>query len=454
MAIALKKVALPHFEAVGERPAIPATTYENRVNEAYKRAGVDWLAVYADREHFGNMVFLTGFEPRFEEAFLLLGPGGKRILLTGNESESYAIIAGLPGLEVAVSQTLSLMAQDRSKFPSFADRLCDIGLKSGDTIGLVGWKYLEPFEDEAYETAFFVPAVYVQAFARVVGQNGHLRDATAIIMHPEYGLASTIDADQIAVFEWGAMRASQSVWNIVAGAQPGEREYDAARRMGYMGETLNVHTMFASNSQGRDVVGLRSATARILKRGDGVTTAVGHWGALSSRAGLLDTENDTFLAIAKSYFEGLVSWYATAAIGVEGGAIYEAVVSKLAEHQLRSALNPGHLGGYEEWIHSPIRPNSTDRIKSGMPFQVDIIPTPVAAGWALNCEDPVIFADETLRTELAEKHPACAVRIEARRAFVRDQLGISFRDDILPTSNTPLMLAPFWMRSESVLIKE
>src|SRR6185437_6084337 len=74
MPVSLKAVSLPDFGTSPEQPQIPAATYEARVAAAYDRAACDWLAVYADREHFGNMAFLTGFEPRFEEAFLLLGP--------------------------------------------------------------------------------------------------------------------------------------------------------------------------------------------------------------------------------------------------------------------------------------------------------------------------------------------------------------------------------------------
>jgi hypothetical protein len=454
MTIALKSVRLPDFGTPGEKPRIPAATYDRRVRAAHAKAGCDWLAVYADREHFGNMAFLSGFEPRFEEAFLLIGPGDQRILLTGNECESYAPLAGLPDLTVLLCQTLSLMAQDRSRFPRFSDRLGDAGIKPGDTVGLVGWKYLEPFEDEAFESAFYVPAVYVQAFQRAVGKAGALRDATHVLMHPGHGLAATIDVDQIAAFEWAATRCSLAAWKVVAGAREGDSEFEAIARMGYSGDPLNVHTMFASASKGEPVIGLRSATGRRLNRGDGVTTAIGHWGALSSRAGLLDVGNDAFLAIAKGYFQGLVTWYETAAIGVEGGVLNDAVIERLARSKLRPALNPGHLGGYEEWTHSPVRPGSTDRIRSGMHFQVDVIPTPVPDGWALNCEDPVVFADATLRAELAERHPEAFGRITARRDFVRNELGLDLRADILPLSSTPLYLAPFWLRSDSVLVVE
>ena len=100
-----------------------------------------------------------------------------------------------------------------------------------------------------------------------------------------------------------------------------------------------------------------------------------------------------FSKTAAAYFDGLIAWYEAADIGVAGEAVFAAVTERLARGGLRSALNPGHLTGHDEWIHTPIRPGSPERIASGMPFQVDIIPTPMRAGWALNCEDGVVFAD-------------------------------------------------------------
>ena len=453
MSVALRQIALPDFGLPSAEPQIPATTYAARCDAAYSAAGCDWLVVYADREHFGNIVFLSGFEPRFEEALLLLGPGGKRVLLTGNECESYASLAGLKGLTVLLSQSLSLMAQDRTRYPRLADRLRAAGIGAGDTVGLIGWKYLEPEEDEGNGDGYYVPDIHVGMLRRLVGRDGTLRDATRTLMHPETGLRATIDADQIAAFEWSATRCSLALWRIVSGMREGDSEYDAVARMGYAGAPLNVHTMFASASTGTEIVGLRSATGRKPQRGDGVTTAIGFWGALSSRAGLFDTENDSFLTPASAYFEGLIAWYEAADIGVTGGDMHAAVTDKLAGAGLRPALNPGHLTGHEEWMHSPIRPGSTDRLRSGMPFQVDIIPTPLAAGWALNCEDPVTLADAALLAELKAKHPESFARIQARRAFMRDQLGVRLSEAILPLSSTPLYLPPFWLKPDHVLTR-
>jgi hypothetical protein len=211
--------------------------------------------------------------------------------------------------------------------------------------------------------------------------------------------------------------------------------------------------MYATGDSSQPVIGLRSPGGRIANRGDGVTAGIGFWGGLSARAGLIADHDKAFLKTAAAYFEGLIAWYEAAEIGATGGDVVDAVVAALARGGLRSALNPGHLTGHDEWIHTPIRPGSDDRIASGMPFQVDVIPTPMRDGCALNCEDGVVFADAALRDELRARHPAVVERIEARRRFVRDELGIQIKDSILPLSSTPLCLPPFWLAAGQLLAR-
>lgn len=452
MAIALSHVTLPDFGPVAaEQPQIPPATYSARADAALKAAGTDWLVVYADREHFGNIMFLSGFEPRFEEALLLLGPKGKRVIITGNESESYTVLARLPGIEVLRAQTFSLMGQDRTQNPRLADCLRDAGIGKGDSIGLAGWKYLSTEEDEDYANSFFVPDFIVSALRRL---GGKITDATAVLMHPETGLRAVVDVDQLAAFEWASARCSRALWRVVSGVREGDSEFEALGRLGYEGDPLNLHTMFASVSAGEAIVGLRSPTARRVKKGDGVTTALGYWGALSSRAGLLTDYDDAFLKPAKAYFEALITWYETADIGTTGGDLFRSVTEKLKSAGLNSALNPGHLGSHEEWLHSPVRPDATERLRSGMPFQVDVIPVPMQAGWALNCEDTIAFADAELREAIRTKYPDMHARITTRRALMADKLGVSLKESILPLSDTPLYLPPFWLKADHVLIRE
>jgi hypothetical protein len=400
------------------------------------------------------MAFLTGFEPRFEEALLLLGNNGKRVLLTGNESQSYAVLARLPRLDVLVAQSLSLMGQDRSVHPRLHDRLRDAGIRRGDSVALVGWKYLEDDEtDTPGIPLFYVPDVVVKMLQAVIG-DAKISDATAFLMHPETGLRSVVDVDQVAAFEWTAAKCSSALWRVLSQVRSGDTEFTAVSRLGYEGDPLNVHTMFASAGKGETVIGLRSPTTRVLQRGDGVTTALGFCGALSSRAGLLDDSNETFLKHSVNYFAALIRWYETAHVGVSGDALFTAVTEELARGDLRSALNPGHLGGHEEWSHSPVRPGSTEQLRSGMVFQVDVIPVPMPAGWTLNCEDAVVFADANFRQDLATRHPATHARIVARRRFMEAELGVPLNPDILPLSSTPLALPPFWLRADHLLVRD
>ena len=113
-----------------EPPAIDTAEYERRCDETLARAGTPWVAIYGDREHSANLLFLTGFDPRFEEALLLLGPDRRRVLLVGNEGIVHAVVAGLP-LEVELFQGFSLMGQPRESTPNL-DRVLDhVGLASG-----------------------------------------------------------------------------------------------------------------------------------------------------------------------------------------------------------------------------------------------------------------------------------------------------------------------------------
>src|SRR5690606_8788335 len=109
--------------------------------------------------------------------------------------------------------------------PNFGAVLREAGIRRGDTVGLVGWKYLEPEEQVDGHAGFWLPEFVGAAFRSIVGDPGSVRDATAVLMHPVSGLASVIDADQIAAFEWASARASAAVARIVTGAREGDNEF-------------------------------------------------------------------------------------------------------------------------------------------------------------------------------------------------------------------------------------
>ena len=69
--IELVKINLPDFGMSEELVEIPPQQFEQRFREAVKQMhnqSLDFLFVFADREHCANLTFLTNLDPRFEEA--------------------------------------------------------------------------------------------------------------------------------------------------------------------------------------------------------------------------------------------------------------------------------------------------------------------------------------------------------------------------------------------------
>lgn len=449
MPFALRTIAPPPPAPFYPQPSIPTAEYERRVAALRSTSDSGWVIVYGDREHAANLAFMCGFDPRFEEALLVLGPGDLRALLVGNEGLGYTSMAGLP-VDVHLCQSLSLMGQPRDTAPRLRDILGKLGVAAGARVGVVGWKYLEPEECDGLSAPAFVPAMLVDALQRLVGPGIALRDATSLLMHPASGLKSHNGAAQIARYAWAAERTSDAVLRIVRGARPGMTELEAAGLMGYQGEPLGCHPMMVSSDG--PVVGLRSPGARRMAEGDGVTTAIGYWGGLSCRAGLLRATPDaSFLdRYVEPYYRAIAAWWGALRIGATGGAIHDAVMGALAGAAFRPALNPGHLIAIDEWTHTPIRPGSQEQIASGMVFQCDIIPTPMPDGTTLNCEDTVAVADATLRAEIAASYPELWARIEARRALMQMLLGGPIPEELLPLSTAPAYLMPFWLSPDLV----
>jgi hypothetical protein len=292
----------------------------------------------------------------------------------------------------------------------------------------------------------------VDVLRSLVLPGGRVVDGTACLMHPERGLRSINPASQIAAFEWGARNASAAVFGVLRSARPGMSEMQAMQSMHYAGQPMSMHPILVSGKD--ELNGLRSPGARMIEYGDAISTAAGYWGSLVCRAGMMLGEPDWsfFENTVTPYYRALATWYTTVRIGVEGDQICQAVSGALAGSPLHSMLNPGHLTSFDEWLHSPVRPGSQEKIASGMVFQSDIIPTPLPPGRALNCEDTLAVADASLRAEMKAAYPELWSRIQQRRGFIQQALGITLPEELLPLTDGTLYLPPFWLRPELVCV--
>jgi hypothetical protein len=444
----LARIDLPDFGEPGPGPELPPALYPARIDRLRRRAqtrGYDLLVVYADREHSANLAFLTGFDPRFEEALLVIGGGGEPAILVGNEC--FGMADGAPlAMRRHLFQDLSLPSQPRDRSRQLGEILGGEGIGSGSRVGIVGWKtYASPGMSDA-------PAYLVDELRRLTGPDGAVENATGLLIDAADGLRVINEVEQLAVLEHAACQTSNGVRRLLTGLRPGMTEREAVRLLEWDGTPLSCHLMLTAGP--RASLGLLSPGDRPIERGDRFTVAFGIWGALNCRAGFVVEDaselpvgiRDYVERLVGPYFEAVAEWYGALRIGVAAGALHEIVNRRLGDPFFGIFLNPGHQIHLDEWVNSPISAGSTIELRSGMAFQVDIIPATGTDYFTTNIEDGIALADETLRDAFAAGYPAAWRRIDARRHFMKNALGIDLHPDVLPFSNLPAYLPPFLLR--------
>ncbi len=462
--VQLAEVSLPEFGLPTVEPVIPPATYGQRLkNTIY---GMMWpaethvqptsfaLVVYADREHSANLAYLTGFDARFEEALLIVpvtrSPTSapfpqKPVLVVGNEGWGYAEISPLEHQRV-LYQNFSLLGQPRDESPSLEAIFRHAGITEGSLVGVVGWKYLP---DAEYHWQLDVPSYIADMLRSITGSSKRVFNATPAFMDADYGLRIINEVDQLAAFEFAATHTSQAVRNVLFGLKPGMTEYDAVRLMQLNGIPHSVHLMLSSGAQTR--YGLTSPSLKVIERGDPLMVAFGLTGGLNARAGFVaETEADLAADIqdyvdklVAPYFRAVVEWYEHVGLGVRGGQLYEIIHRHVGDPFFGVKLNPGHYIHLDEWVNSPIYKGSNIELKSGMALQVDVIPATGTPYFTTNIEDGIALADENLCAEFQQKYPEAWSRIQTRRQFMQETLGIRLKPEVLPFSNIPAYLPPF-----------
>ena len=447
--VELGPVDLPSYELPAEQPSVPVATYQARLDAARAaagEAGLDALLVYADREHFANLSYLTGYDPRFEESLLILTPGRAPVLLVGNEGEAYAKVVP-PGVEVVLYQSFSLVNQDRSVSPRLEVVLRKAGLGEGvRRVGIAGWKWFSAAEADEPASWVDAPAFIVDSL-RALGCA--VTNATALFAAPGSGMRLISDADQLACFEFAATHGSESMRRLLFGVRPGLTELAAFTLYQPVGLPLSYHPVLLSGE--RAALGLASASGRVLRRGDPMSASLGYWGSNIARGGFLAASAadlpvaDYVERLVAPYFACAAEWYETIGIGVTGGELFEVARRHLSDPFFGVHLNPGHFIHLDEWPSSPVYAGSSVALVSGMTLQLDIIPATGTAYHTSNIEDGVALADDALRAELARAYPGLWQRVETRRAFMADALGIRLRPEVLPLSNLAGYLPPLWL---------
>lgn len=447
----LTTIPRPDIAVPAPPPPTPAAEYDRRLRaaaDAIARLGLDVLVVYADREHCGDMSYLCGVDPRFEEGLLFLDRNGGRVIYLGNECQNYGPDPAL-GISQRLYQELSPQGQVRNQPIQLAQILADVGITAGTRVGTAGGKSFTAGYVADPLTSHWLPAFVVDALRQAAGSDAVV-NAEEIFLGPRLGLrVAAVSALEILQCEYAAAATSQSVRGALLGIRPGVSEIEVADRLFTHGLPDSAHPMV--NFGAKAARGLSSPTAATAARGAAFQVAQGLRGGLTCRAGaiaagpqdLAPAVADRFPALIANYFDVMLAWYAAVKPGATTGEVFDACDKIRDGSVFRFALNPGHYLHIEEWSVSTFAPRDATPLRSGMLLQGDIIPVVDGPFCTVNVEDGIALADQALQADLAALDPGFPDRVAARRQFLRDHIGLDLDSSVLPLSSTPLWHTPY-----------
>jgi len=451
----LIETAVPHFPATpANRPTHNVAEYEIRIAKtraAMERSALTHLIVYGDREHSANLDWLTGFDPRFEEAVLILRMEGTPLILVGTECESYLPISPLfreGRLRSERFEPFSLLGISRAESRQLEEIFREEGLRDTSRAACAGWKYYASSEHPLGERALEVPAFLADTLRTITP---HVVNGGALFQHPGTGLRSFCSAAEIAAFEYSNIVASNGMRKLIEAIEPGMTDFDLAEHMGFNGLRHCCHWTVKT---GPNRISLASPSGNIIQRGQPLSANIGLIGANCCRCAFVaKNEHEApagyFDHFVGPYVAAMGEWFSMLRIGTPGGAVDARMRALLPEDPFHVKLNPGHLIHLEEWMSTPFMPDSQVELHSGMAIQSDVIPShPVFASTRM--EDTYVLADAGLRAELSRDHPECLERCIARREFMRGVLGFDVPDEVLPLSNLAGVISPYLLAPQLV----
>ena len=197
--IGYEKVKKPTYKFNPHPVDLTDATMAERCQKVLKKLEeeqLDLMAIYADREHGANFSYLTGFEPRFEEAMLVVHRDGTAFLLLGNESmkmEKYSRIKA----KAIHTPYFSLPNQPMEGERDLKEVLEQAGVTSGKKVGVAGWKMFTSRTEDNTQL-FDVPYFIVQKLKEAVGSEGKVSNRADLFISPEYGVRIRMNANEIA----------------------------------------------------------------------------------------------------------------------------------------------------------------------------------------------------------------------------------------------------------------
>ena len=247
----IKQISFEKLETPLDLPILTESEIRQRhalLTDRMKKRGLSHVVVYGDREHFANMSYLTGgYDPRFEEALLILDDDGKVNLIVGNEGYDYSNISPFT-MEKKLFPTFSLQGMIRNNMRYIKEIFEECGIGKSAKIGIVGLKYYEDGEVETPDQTYDIPHYLIEGLFHVVTADS-LSNVTEIMNHPIEGIRCTLSAAEIARVEIMGTYLSNQMKAIIESLEVGMSEADAISHFDYRGVPFNVHPVVNFGTQ-------------------------------------------------------------------------------------------------------------------------------------------------------------------------------------------------------------
>jgi hypothetical protein len=284
----LIEIEWPEFGLAACPPPPSASELEARIDNLRARMEelkITHTIVYGDREHFANLAYLTGFDPRFEESLLIVGRTATPLILVGNECEAYLGISSLHNagrLRHERFQSFSLLGQPRDRSRAVREILAGEGIGPAARVGAVGYKYFSNAEHPDAAHALDIPS-YIADTLRSLAGSDKVFNATDLPMHPGHGLRAKCTPFEIGSFEYTNGQAAESVKRMIFALREGVTDHAVVESGRLNGDPLSCHVTFGTGRTAN--YGLCGPSGELIRRGQPLAFNVAYWGSKICRAG-------------------------------------------------------------------------------------------------------------------------------------------------------------------------
>jgi len=441
------------LKKINERslPKITAEDYKQRIQDLINlgRNKYTHYLVYGDREHYANIEYFTGIDPRFEESILLVSESQTPILVVGDEGCDYAKRISFE-IEIVVYHGFSLPQQPRRTRTVLSDILKDSGINEESKVAVIGWKWFDKQDFYTEQKQFDLPYFIFQELVNVCPIE-NLFNGTYLLQDNEIGLRTNLCAKELILAEVAGTKSSNATMRVLRNLREGITELEASKYLMIDGDPINVHPNINFNKNYYYALASPMPDNE-LKKGDVVGVGMAYRRSLCHKVGFF-VKDETELDVERSknakkifekYFASIKTWYESIKIGATGGEVYSNVTKIMGDpFEFGVSLNLGHGIHTDEWINTLFYEGSVERIHSGMIIQCDFTSSFESLDIAVHAEDGIIVADDKLQEKIKKLAPESYERMLSRRDFMKSELGIELGNEILPTSDLAGLVFPF-----------